>query len=163
MGCVSQGYDRLSLHALKYFNEITHALPFLRFNTIIFFIIGTTHFIIHARNCILNGLSPAQNRTIPPLNYDTVRKLQEDFPELIFELNGGVQTCDQALTLLHMNGDKHNTNSTDNAGRTDVQPESKPFAGIMIGRAAYANPWILADADALFAPQVSAQAPESYR
>lgn len=81
---------------------------------------GVSHFIIHARKAWLNGLSPKENRTIPPLNYDRVIRLKESFPELCFSLNGGITTADQASDLV--------------AG----------FAGVMIGRAAYQSPHELA-------------------
>lgn len=53
---------------------------------------GVNHFIIHARKAILGGLSPAQNRNIPPLKYDYVYRLVKDFPDVDFTLNGGVNT-----------------------------------------------------------------------
>jgi len=81
---------------------------------------GVDHFIIHARKAWLNGLSPKENRTIPPLNYDRVTRLKESFPELCFSLNGGITSADQAADLA--------------AG----------FAGVMIGRAAYQTPHELA-------------------
>jgi tRNA-dihydrouridine synthase A len=81
---------------------------------------GCTTFIIHARKAWLSGLSPKENREKPPLHYDRVDQLKKDFPELRFVLNGGITSLDQAAELL---------------GR---------FDGIMIGREAYQNPWILA-------------------
>jgi tRNA-dihydrouridine synthase A len=85
----------------------------------------TTHFVMHARNAILNGLSPAENRTIPPLKYDYVYQLKKDFPNLNFTLNGGIKTVDQAKKLLEQNN----------------------LYGCMIGRTAYENPWELAKID----------------
>ncbi|KAI0243029.1 hypothetical protein L0F63_007373 [Massospora cicadina] len=58
------------------------------------------HFIIHARKCLLKGLSPAKNRTIPPLHYDRVYLLAKSFPELTFTLNGGIQTLEEARSHL---------------------------------------------------------------
>lgn len=58
------------------------------------------HFVVHARNAILKGLSPAENRVIPPLKYDYVYRLQKDFPHLNFTLNGGIKTIKQAKDLL---------------------------------------------------------------
>jgi len=55
---------------------------------------GCRHFIIHARKAILAGLTPKENRSIPPLRYETVYALKQDFPELKIELNGGVETTD---------------------------------------------------------------------
>ena len=81
--------------------------------------VGVKHFIIHARKAILSGLTPAQNRTIPPLNYDAVRRIKIDYPDLQITLNGGLTTTssvNQALTWAD---------------------------GVMIGRASYENPrWI---------------------
>lgn len=82
---------------------------------------GCDTFIIHARKAWLNGLSPAQNRDIPPLNYHTVYKLKEDFPNLNIILNGGLKTIE------------------------DIK-KSMPFVdGVMIGREAYTNPYFMAD------------------
>lgn len=53
------------------------------------------HFVIHARKAILGGLSPAQNRSIPPLRYDYVYRLVKDFPDVDFTLNGGVNTYEE--------------------------------------------------------------------
>ncbi|GLE08321.1 hypothetical protein PINS_up019386 [Pythium insidiosum] len=88
---------------------------------------GVRHFVVHARKCLLNGLSPHENRTIPPLRYDWVYRLKDDFPHLRFTLNGGVQSIQHAKQLL-------------DATRLD---------GVMIGRAAYYTPWNFRDADRL--------------
>jgi len=85
---------------------------------------GCTSFVIHARKAWLKGLSPKENREIPPLNYERVYRLKADFPELEIVLNGGVRTLDEIL-----------------AHRDRVD-------GVMIGREAYANPWALAHWDA---------------
>ncbi len=87
---------------------------------------GCDRFVVHARIAILNGLSPKENRTIPPLRYDDVYRLKADFPALTIEINGGITALDQ--TLHHL-------------GEVD---------GVMIGRAAYDNPYLFATADALF-------------
>jgi tRNA-dihydrouridine synthase A len=90
------------------------------------------HFIIHARKCMLNGLSPLQNRTIPPLRYQWVWALKRDFPELEFSLNGGILTLEETVAALRM--------------PSDIAPEG--MTGVMIGRAAYNDPWnVLANAD----------------
>ena len=88
---------------------------------------GVNHFIVHARKCLLNGLSPHENRTIPPLKYEFVYRLKADFPDLFFTLNGGVQSVLEAKQLL----------------------ENSNLDGVMIGRAAYNAPWSLRDADRL--------------
>jgi tRNA-dihydrouridine synthase A len=83
---------------------------------------GCRTFIVHARNAILKGLSPRDNREIPPLKYDYVYQLKRDFPSLEIVLNGGISTREQIEAQL---------------ARVD---------GVMIGRAAYHNPWLIAQA-----------------
>jgi tRNA-dihydrouridine synthase A len=78
-------------------------------------------FIVHARNAMLKGLSPKENREIPPLKYDYVYRLKRDFPALTIVLNGGITRLPEIA--LHL----------------------KSVDGVMIGRAAYSNPWFLAD------------------
>lgn len=87
---------------------------------------GCRSVTVHARKAWLSGLSPKENRTIPPLQYDKVYQLKQDYPELEIILNGGVQTH-QAIT--------------DHLSRVD---------GVMIGREAYHNPYSLADYDQRF-------------
>ncbi|MDD9899625.1 MAG: tRNA dihydrouridine(20/20a) synthase DusA [Alphaproteobacteria bacterium] len=84
---------------------------------------GCNVFIIHARKAWLNGLSPAQNRTVPPLNYETVYKLKRDFPQLNISLNGGLKKIENIKEVL---------NHVD---------------GVMIGREAYQNPWFMAEVE----------------
>ena len=87
---------------------------------------GCRHFIVHARNAWLQGLSPKQNREIPPLKYDFVYRLKQDFPQLSIAINGGIRTLD--ATAAHLD-----------------QVDS-----VMIGREAYHNPYMLADVDRRF-------------
>ena len=82
---------------------------------------GCRTFIVHARKAILQGLSPKDNREIPPLKYEYVYQIQQDFPEADFILNGGLKTAEQTLEQL------------------------EKVKGVMLGRAAYSNPWILAE------------------
>jgi tRNA-dihydrouridine synthase A len=82
---------------------------------------GCDTFIVHARKAILDGLSPKENRTIPPLIYDRVYRLKADYPSLTIVLNGGVTTVDEVGTHLD---------------RVD---------GVMIGRQAYHQPWLLTE------------------
>jgi tRNA-dihydrouridine synthase A len=82
---------------------------------------GCKTFIVHARNAVLKGLSPKENREIPPLKYDYVYRLKYDFPELEIVMNGGISTWAQI---------------TNHLAYVD---------GVMLGRAAYHNPWLLAD------------------
>lgn len=80
---------------------------------------GCQHFIVHARKAWLTGLSPKENRTIPPLNYPWVYQLKKDFPKLKFTINGGIETCQ------------------DIAGHLDQ------VDGAMLGRSIYHNPFLL--------------------
>ena len=79
--------------------------------------------IIHARNAILKGLSPRQNRTIPPLKYDYVYRIKEDFPELEIIINGGIGSL------------------------TEAKDHLQNVDGVMLGRAPYDNPMMLDDVD----------------
>ncbi len=81
---------------------------------------GCRTFIVHARNAILKGLSPKENREVPPLNYDFAYRLKGDFPELEFIINGGIKTQQEIdLHLQHVDG-------------------------VMLGREAYHNPYAMA-------------------
>lgn len=86
---------------------------------------GCRTFIVHARKAWLEGLSPKENRDVPPLDYDLVRALKAGRPELAIILNGGLRDLDHALS------------------------EAEALDGVMLGRAAYQNPAILLDADPL--------------
>jgi tRNA-dihydrouridine synthase A len=85
---------------------------------------GCEVFIVHARNAVLKGLSPKENREIPPLRYAWVRALKRDFPRLTFVLNGGLTTLDA------------------------IEAELSHVDGVMVGRIAYHEPWLLAQVDA---------------
>lgn len=87
---------------------------------------GCKTFIVHARKAWLSGLSPKQNRDVPPLRYDLVFLLKKDFPELEIIINGGITSLDQAEEML------------------------KNVDGVMMGREVYHNPYILADVDRRF-------------
>ena len=84
---------------------------------------GCTTFIVHARKAWLHGLSPKENREVPPLDYEVVYRLKQDFPLLEIILNGGITDLAQAQAQLHM------------------------VDGVMLGRAAYHDPYILAEVD----------------
>lgn len=84
---------------------------------------GCDTFIVHARKAWLQGLSPRENREIPPLNYDWVYRLKRDLPTLSIVLNGGINNLDECREHLQQ------------------------VDGVMLGRAAYQNPWLLADVD----------------
>ena len=81
---------------------------------------SVTSFQIHARKAVLGGLSPAQNRQIPPLRYNLIYRLAQDFPHLRFSLNGGIETLDDAA--------KHVT-------------DNSQLSGVMVGRSVVARPW----------------------
>lgn len=100
---------------------------------------GTSEMIIHARICVLNGLTPAQNRTVPPLDYDVVHRLVKEFPDMSFTLNGGIKSFEEADLHLGRTGKGFGL-GCDSAYDAAVH-------GVMIGRAAYGNPWMLANAD----------------
>ncbi|MCK6265191.1 tRNA dihydrouridine(20/20a) synthase DusA [Vibrio sp. ZSDE26] len=80
-------------------------------------------FTIHARKAWLSGLSPKENREIPPLDYDRAYQIKKDFPHLVIAVNGGVKTLEE--TQLHL----------------------QHLDGVMVGREAYQNPYLLADVD----------------
>lgn len=84
---------------------------------------GCKTFIVHARKAWLSGLSPKQNREIPPLQYDQVYRLKRDFPQLEIILNGGIKTLDECETHL------------------------RHVDGVMMGREAYQNPYLLSEVD----------------
>lgn len=87
---------------------------------------GCQVFIVHARNAWLKGLSPKENREIPPLRYDIVYRLKREFPHLTIAINGGIKTNDEIAEHL------------------------KHVDGVMIGREAYHNPWLMTEWDHLF-------------
>lgn len=97
---------------------------------------GAAHVVLHARKCLLDGLSPAQNRTVPPLRHGWVYALARDFPGVSFSLNGGVNDLATAAAALA-------------AAPVDAPARALPLvSGVMIGRAAYHDPWrTLAPAD----------------
>ena len=93
--------------------------------------VGCRKFVVHARIAILDGLSPKDNRTVPPLNYERVYQLKRDNPELEIILNGGLQALDQVDDML------------------------KQVDGVMIGRQAYHHPYFLAELERHLNPDYS--------
>ena len=81
---------------------------------------------VHARNAILNGISPKDNRNVPPLNYNFVKKIKSDYPKIKFIINGGIDSIEKALSL------------------------SNEFEGVMVGRLIQNNPFCLSKIDKLF-------------
>jgi tRNA-dihydrouridine synthase A len=95
---------------------------------------GCEVFIVHARNAWLQGISPKENRELPPLRYETVHRLKRDFPALTIVLNGGVKTNEQ------------------------IEEQLRHVDGVMLGREAYHHPWLMADWDARFFGEPAAAA-----
>lgn len=85
---------------------------------------GCTTFIVHARKAWLKGLSPKENRDIPPLTYEHVYRLKQTFPQLTIVINGGIKTLEECAQHL------------------------REVDGVMLGREPYENPWLLAGVDA---------------
>ena len=92
---------------------------------------GCSTFIVHARNAWLQGLSPKENREVPPLRYEIVHRLKREFPQLSIMVNGGITTVAQMKEQIEVGG----------------------LDGVMVGREAYHNPWILTGWDAAFAQE----------
>lgn len=82
---------------------------------------GCTYFVVHARIAILKGLSPKENREVPPLRYEDVYRLKQERPHLTIEINGGIKTF------------------------AETQAHLQHVDGVMIGREAYHNPYLLAE------------------
>ena len=89
---------------------------------------GCRKVIVHARVCVLSGLTPAQNRTIPPLRYDVVYRLVDEFPDMQFVLNGGVKSLDEVTDHMIGNGisyqHRHNQDNCDDILPNECQNES---------------------------------------
>jgi len=106
---------------------------------------GCTDFIVHARKAWLAGLSPAQNRTVPPLRHEWVFALAARYPDCSFHLNGGVGSCHEAAAALAVRAGPPEDAS---AGDDAASDREGSLAGVMVGRSAYHQPWrCLADAD----------------
>lgn len=87
---------------------------------------GSSKIIVHARNAVLKGLSPKDNRQIPPLRYDMVYQLKQDFPELTIMINGGIKTV------------------------AEIEQHLQQIDSVMLGREAYYNPYLFTDFDARY-------------
>lgn len=87
---------------------------------------GCATFVVHARNAILKGLSPKENREIPPLRYEIAHQLKRDFPTLEIIVNGGIKTL------------------------ADIDAQLEHVDGVMLGREAYHNPYLMADFDSRY-------------
>ncbi|MYN25948.1 tRNA dihydrouridine(20/20a) synthase DusA [Duganella levis] len=93
---------------------------------------GCTTFIVHARNAILKGLSPKENREIPPLKYEYAYQLKRDFPDFEIIINGGIKT------------------------EAEIDEHLKHLDGVMLGREAYHNPFVMANFDQRYYGDTSA-------
>lgn len=132
---------------------------------------GCRRFIVHARNAWLDGLSPKENREIPPLRYEVVHQLRAEFAHCVFELNGGLQDLAQGVLAAGLDTDSADVPALGPAvasspgaavargeagigtGRDSGLPPggSAPLDGIMYGRRAYHDPWLLTGVDGLLA------------
>ena len=108
--------NRIGIDDLDSYEHLTHFIQTIQKE-------GCETFIIHARKAWLTGLSPKENRTIPPLDYERVYQLKKDFPELEIIINGGIQTF------------------------AEIDVHLSHVDGVMIGREAYQNPYFLAGID----------------
>ena len=129
---------------------------------------GVKHYIIHARKCLLDGLSTQENRRIPKLNYERVYRLANDFKDNDFSINGGIKTLEESLKFREKKIKCDNSNSFNNLNRscsakneeeeeevkeeTTIQQEMierNQLRGVMIGRGAWSTPFMFANADKL--------------
>ena len=120
---------RIGVDANDSYDELTHFIQTAASG-------GPRKFIIHARKCLLSGLTTKQNRDIPPLHYEVVHRLKRDFPELSFILNGGLKdfdVCEEHMRPWAFDGE-----------------ELPALQGCMLGRQAYSDPLMFADADNRF-------------
>lgn len=108
--------SRIGIDELDSYQELTRFIATVASS-------GCDTFIVHARKAWLSGLSPKQNRDIPPLCYEMVYQLKRDFPELDIIINGGITSLDASLALL------------------------KQVDGVMLGREVYHNPYLLSEVD----------------
>lgn len=109
---------RLGIDEMDSYEELHHFVSIVKQS-------GCKTFIVHARKAILQGLSPKENRDIPPLKYEWVYQLKRDFPELEILINGGIKTIEESLDHL------------------------KHIDGVMVGREAYQNPYMMHEVDHL--------------
>ena len=117
--------DQISYEFLREFVAILHTA-------------GCDTFIVHARVAILQGLSPRENRSVPPLHYDRVYELKREFPDLTIVLNGGIVSTEQVLSHL------------------------ETVDGVMIGRQAYHQPYFLTELEAVLFDHKDWQAPSRH-
>jgi tRNA-dihydrouridine synthase A len=107
---------RIGIDGLESYDNLKNFIKIVKMS-------GVDRFIVHARIAILKGLSPSDNRKIPPLRYEDVYNLKKEFPDATIEINGGILTLE------------------------DAENHLQKVDGVMIGRAAYENPYIFVEAD----------------
>ena len=105
---------RIGIDDMQSYDEMLHFVDIVAAT-------GCTHFVVHARVAILQGLSPKENREVPPLRYEDVYRLKRERPNLTIEINGGIKTFEE------------------------TQQHLQHVDGVMIGREAYHNPYLLAE------------------
>ncbi|MFW1927092.1 tRNA dihydrouridine(20/20a) synthase DusA [Acinetobacter ursingii] len=105
---------RIGIDDMQSYDEMLHFVDIVAAT-------GCTHFVVHARVAILQGLSPKENREVPPLRYEDVYRLKRERPNLTIEINGGIKTFEE------------------------TQQHLQYVDGVMIGREAYHNPYLLAE------------------
>jgi tRNA-dihydrouridine synthase A len=135
--CVRAMREKLSIPVtIKHRTGIDHinAYDFLAHFVDVVSRAGCSTFFVHARNAMLKGLSPKENREVPPLKYEYVHRLKRDFPHLEIVVNGGITT------------------------RAQVESHLSQVDGVMLGRAAYHDSWLLADPGRTRAQVVQAMA-----
>ncbi|MGJ8679968.1 tRNA dihydrouridine(20/20a) synthase DusA [Paraglaciecola sp.] len=111
--------SRIGIDDMDEYQDLTHFIDIVSQA-------GCDIFTVHARKAWLKGLSPKQNRDVPPLMYDRVYQLKQEFPELNISINGGIKTLEQ------------------------TQQHLQHVDGVMIGREVYSNPYLLAEVDQRF-------------
>lgn len=136
---------RLGVDDHDSYEELTHFIDTVRSG-------GVNKFIIHARKCLLNGLTTKQNRDIPPLRYEVVHRLVQDFPDLTFVLNGGVRSLVEAEEQLCVCPPMSQASDITSASLPAALAPSTSCSlhGVMIGRAAFSNPLMLSTIDSQF-------------
>jgi len=130
--CVKAMQDAVALpvtvkHRLGLDDDASYG--FVRDFVAVLYLAGCRVFIVHARNAVLKGLSPKDNREVPPLRYDDALRLKQDFPDAVFVLNGGLSDAASALA------------------------QGEHFDGVMLGRAAWHTPRVLAEIARQWWPQ----------
>jgi len=110
---------------------------------------GVGHFAVHARQAVLGGLSPAQNRQIPPLRHALVHRIAAQFPQLSISINGGIDDLAAAAQQLTPSATAETADGDDSGGGGGGGGGGGSLSGVMVGRAVCARPWQWATADSV--------------